>query len=85
MFLLLTPHLVQSACQRCIHLTIDLSRPENQKPDPNPDEGEIIETFSLPLRGLHGRLRALEQQGFGINGTVGCFAHGIEMARVLGL
>jgi hypothetical protein len=55
---------------------IDLNRVENEKPNATPDDGEMVESFSLPLKGLRARLLALEGQGFGIHGIVRTFAQG---------
>jgi ADP-ribose pyrophosphatase len=35
---------------RMIHVTIDLSLPENQNPKPQLEENEFIEVFTIPLK-----------------------------------
>jgi ADP-ribose pyrophosphatase len=35
-----------------IHVIVDLSRPENQNPQPELEDNEFIETFSVPLKDL---------------------------------
>lgn len=66
---------------RMVHVTVDLSRPENQKPQPELEESEFIETFSVPLKDLWSECVALEQQGFAIDARVGTLAEGIELAK----
>lgn len=66
---------------RMIHVTVDLSRPENQNPQPELEENEFIETFSVPLKSLWDECIKLEQQGYAIDARVGTFAEGIEFAK----
>ncbi len=64
-----------------IHVTIDLSLPENQNPQPDLEDNEFIETFSVPLKDLWQECVKLEQQGYAIDARVGTLAEGIEFAR----
>lgn len=64
-----------------IHVTVDLSRPENQNPQPELEESEFIQTFSVPLKDLWDECIKFEQQGFAIDARVGTLAEGIEFAK----
>jgi ADP-ribose pyrophosphatase len=66
---------------RMIHVTVDLSRPENQNPQPELEENEFIETFSVPLKDLWGQCVRFEEQGYAIDARVGTLAEGIELAK----
>ena len=66
-----------------IHVTIDMSLPENQ-PDalrPELEENEFIETFSVPLAKLWEDCARLEKEGYAIDARVGTLAEGLEIAR----
>ncbi|KAK8076630.1 Adp-ribose pyrophosphatase [Apiospora phragmitis] len=71
-----------SSCNYVIHLKIDLNNPENQKPKAQLEDGEFIECFSVPLKDLYMECRALETQGYAIDGKLGTFAPGLEMAKM---
>ncbi|KAK8849028.1 ADP-ribose pyrophosphatase [Apiospora arundinis] len=71
-----------SSCNYMIHLKIDLSDPQNQNPKSQLEEGEFIECFSVPLSGLYMECRALEAQGYAIDGKLGAFAEGLEMSKM---
>jgi ADP-ribose pyrophosphatase len=64
-----------------IHVSIDLSRPENQNPKPELEENEFIEVFTLPLKDLYEECKKLEEQGYAIDARVGTFAEGIKVAK----
>lgn len=66
---------------RMIHVTVDLSRSENQNPQPELEENEFIETFSVPLKNLWDECIKFEQQGYAIDARVGTLAEGIEFAK----
>ncbi|KAK4459744.1 putative ADP-ribose pyrophosphatase [Cladorrhinum samala] len=66
-----------------INVTVDLGRPENQAPVTELEECEFIEPFWVPLSNLHGELRKFAGEGFAIDGKVGVFAEGLEMAKLL--
>jgi ADP-ribose pyrophosphatase len=65
-----------------IHMKIDLDKEENQNPKPELEEEEFIECFSIPLGDLYAECRKLESEGFAIDGKVGAFAEGLEMANM---
>jgi ADP-ribose pyrophosphatase len=64
-----------------IHVSVDLSLPENQNPKPQLEENEFIETFSVPLKELWTVCRNFEKEGYAIDARVGSLAEGIEFAR----
>ncbi|KAF1986680.1 hypothetical protein K402DRAFT_446523 [Aulographum hederae CBS 113979] len=64
-----------------VHVSIDMSKPENQNPQPKLEENEFIECFSVPLTKLYSECRRLEQEGFAIDARVGTLAEGIEIAK----
>ncbi|OAL55065.1 hypothetical protein IQ07DRAFT_559629 [Pyrenochaeta sp. DS3sAY3a] len=66
---------------RMIQVVIDVSRPENQNPQPELEENEFIETFSVPLKDLWAECIKFEQQGYAIDARVGTLAEGIEFAK----
>ena len=64
-----------------VHVTVDLSLPENQSPKPQLEDNEFIECFSVPLTELYAECRRLEKEGYAIDARVGTLAEGIEIAR----
>ncbi|KAL1301634.1 hypothetical protein AAFC00_005858 [Neodothiora populina] len=64
-----------------IHVSVDMSKPENQSPKPELEESEFIECFSVPLANLYEECRRLENEGYAIDARVGTFAEGIEVAK----
>jgi ADP-ribose pyrophosphatase len=64
-----------------IHVTVDMSLPENQNPKPQLEDSEFIEVFTLPLRELYAGCKSLEKEGFAIDARVATLAEGIELAR----
>ncbi|KLU83069.1 ADP-ribose pyrophosphatase [Magnaporthiopsis poae ATCC 64411] len=66
---------------RMVHVSIDMSLPENQNPKPQLEESEFIEVFHVPLSSLWDECKKLEAQGFAIDARVGTFAEGIEVAK----
>lgn len=60
---------------------MDLSRPENQNPQPSLEDNEFIETFSLPLGDLWDECKRLEKEGYAIDARVGTLAEGVEFAK----
>ncbi|KKY35773.1 putative adp-ribose pyrophosphatase [Diaporthe ampelina] len=66
---------------RMVHVSIDMSLPENQNLKPELEENEFIEVFYVPLRNLWEECKKLEAQGYGIDARVGTLAEGIELAK----
>lgn len=64
-----------------VHVIVDLSRPENRNPQPNLEENEFIETFSVPLKDLWNECIEFEKQGYAIDARVGTLAEGIEFVK----
>jgi ADP-ribose pyrophosphatase len=64
-----------------IHVTVDLSLPENQDPKPELEDSEFIETFHVPLDNLWDVCKKFEQDGYAIDARVGSLAEGIEYAK----
>ena len=66
-----------------IQVTVDMSLPENQNPQPNLEPGEFIETFTLPLTDLYDECVRFEREGCVIDARVGTLAQGVEFALVV--
>ncbi|KAF2808844.1 putative ADP-ribose pyrophosphatase [Mytilinidion resinicola] len=64
-----------------IHVTVDMSLPENQNPKPELEESEFIECFTVPMTDLYAESERLEREGYAIDARVGTFAEGIEVAK----
>jgi 8-oxo-dGTP pyrophosphatase MutT (NUDIX family) len=70
---------------RMVHVSIDMSLPENKEPIPQLEENEFIEVFTVPLDNLWGECKKLEAEGYAIDARVGTFAEGILLAQQLKL
>lgn len=66
---------------RMIHITVDMSNPANQNPQPELEDNEFIETFTVPLTDLWAELKQMEKDGFAIDARVATLAEGIELAK----
>ncbi|OCT54709.1 putative Nudix hydrolase P35G2.12 [Cladophialophora carrionii] len=66
---------------KMIFVDVDLSDPRNRDPKPELEEGEFIESFTLPLDRLWQELNRLDGEGYAIDARVGGLAQGMEMAR----
>lgn len=64
-----------------VHVTIDMSLPENQNLKTHLEDSEFIEVFTLPLASLYDEIKKLEGQGCAIDARVGTLAEGIELAK----
>jgi ADP-ribose pyrophosphatase len=64
---------------------VDMDDKRNQNPEPQLDEGEIIETFKVPLASLHDELSKLEQQGYALDARLASFALGLVAAKKYGI
>jgi ADP-ribose pyrophosphatase len=64
-----------------VHVSIDMSLPENQNLKPQLEESEFIEVFTVPLADLFSELKKLEGQGYAIDARIGTLAEGIELAK----
>jgi ADP-ribose pyrophosphatase len=63
-------------------MKIDMEKAENQDPKPRLEEGEFIESFSIPLKNLSTDCRNLDMEGFAIDAKLGAFAEGIEVSSM---
>ncbi|KAH7126374.1 NUDIX hydrolase domain-like protein [Dactylonectria estremocensis] len=70
---------------RMVHVSIDMSLPENQNPKPELEENEFIEVFTVPLAKLWDECKKLEAEGCAIDARIGTFAEGILIAQRLNL
>ncbi len=64
-----------------VHVTVDMTKPENKEPKPELEDNEFIEVFSVLLKDLYSECRKLENEGYAIDARVGTLAEGIEIAR----
>ncbi|KAK2807916.1 hypothetical protein FQN50_005158 [Emmonsiellopsis sp. PD_5] len=67
-----------------VHVRVDMTLPANQNPQPQLEDNEFIECFSIPLATLYAELKRLEGEGYAIDARVGTLAEGIEVGRRLG-
>ncbi|PVH86252.1 ADP-ribose pyrophosphatase [Cadophora sp. DSE1049] len=66
---------------RMVHVTVDMSKPENKNPQPELEGGEFIECFTVPLKQLYAECKKLEKEGYAIDARVATLAEGIEIGR----
>ncbi|KAJ9196048.1 ADP-ribose pyrophosphatase [Paecilomyces variotii] len=71
--------------ENLVHVRVDMSLPENQNPEPQLEDNEFIECFTVPVNNLFEEIKKLDKQGYAIDGRVGLLAEGIELAKRLGL
>lgn len=64
-----------------VHVKIDATLPENQNPQPELEENEFIEVFTVPLSNFWAECVRLEKDGYAIDARVGTIAEGIELAK----
>lgn len=67
---------------KMIFVDVDMRDPRNRDPKPELEDGEFIETFTIPLRGFWEELGRLEKQGYAIDARVATLAQGLEMAKM---
>lgn len=66
---------------KMIHVTVDMSNPENQDLKPELEDNEFIEVFTVKLTDLYAECQRLEKEGFAIDARVGTLAEGMEIAK----
>ncbi|OJJ79796.1 uncharacterized protein ASPGLDRAFT_52342 [Aspergillus glaucus CBS 516.65] len=66
---------------RYVYVDVDLSLPENQQPQAQPEEGEFIECFTVPVASLFSELKKLESEGYAVETRVVAIAEGLEIAK----
>jgi ADP-ribose pyrophosphatase len=64
---------------------VDMDDERNQNPRPQLDEGEVIETFKVPLANLHDELKKLEDEGYALDARLASFALGLVAAKKYGI
>jgi ADP-ribose pyrophosphatase len=64
---------------------VDMEDERNKKPKPELEEGEIIETFKVPLANLHEELEKLEKEGYALDARLASFALGLVAAKRYGI
>lgn len=64
-----------------VHVRVDMSLPENQNPQPQLEDNEFIECFTVPLGTMFAEMAKLEKEGYAIDARVGTIAEGIELAK----
>lgn len=64
---------------------VDVNDVRNQKPLPQLEDGEFIETFKVPLANLASELGRLEGEGYILEARLASFVMGIEIAKKYGL
>lgn len=64
-----------------VHVSIDMSLPENQNLKPELEDSEFIEVFTVKLADLYAECKKLEDKGYAIDARVGTLAEGIEVAK----
>ncbi|ODQ64252.1 hypothetical protein NADFUDRAFT_47505 [Nadsonia fulvescens var. elongata DSM 6958] len=63
-----------------VHVAVDLEDPRNQTPKTQLEDGEFIETFTLPLKTLDKELARLVDEGYALDVRLECVATGIALA-----
>lgn len=66
---------------KMIFVEVDMTDERNQNPQPELEENEYIETFTIPLDNLWNELEKLDREGFAIDARVGTLAQGMEIAK----
>ena len=64
---------------------VDMNDERNKNPQKELEEGEVIETFKVPLANLHDVLKKLEEQGHALDARLASFALGLEAAKKYGI
>jgi ADP-ribose pyrophosphatase len=64
---------------------VDMNDERNKNPQKELEDGEIIETFKVPLAHLHDELKKLEEQGYALDARLASFALGLVAAKKYGI
>jgi ADP-ribose pyrophosphatase len=64
-----------------VHVHVDMNDPRNQNPQPQLEDGEFIECFSVPVQELPERLEELAKLGYRLDARIQNIADGIQIAR----
>lgn len=66
---------------KLVHVKVDLSDPRNKSPEPQLEENEFIESFTVPLANFQKQLEEFAAQGYKIDARVQNVSDGIELAK----
>ncbi|ANB15541.1 Ysa1p [Sugiyamaella lignohabitans] len=66
---------------KMVQVSVDLNDPRNKNPKPQLEDGEFIETFTVPLAELPEQLENLSKQGYILDARIQNVADGIALAR----
>lgn len=66
---------------KMVHVSVDMSLPENQTLVPELEENEFIEVFTVKLTDLWEECIRFEKEGFAIDARIANLAEGIEIAK----
>jgi 8-oxo-dGTP pyrophosphatase MutT (NUDIX family) len=66
---------------RLVRVDVDMEDPRNQNPKAQLEDGEFIESFTVPLNELHEKLVELVRKGYVIDARVQNVAEGIKIAQ----
>ncbi|KAJ4302505.1 ADP-ribose diphosphatase [Collariella sp. IMI 366227] len=66
---------------RMVHVSVDMSLPENQDLKPELEENEFIEVFLVKLSHLWEECIRLEAEGYAIDARIANLAEGIEISK----
>jgi len=64
---------------------VDMNDKRNKNPQKELEDGEIIETFKVPLENLHDELKKLEEEGYALDARLASFALGLATAKKYGI
>ncbi|KAK3996393.1 NUDIX hydrolase domain-like protein [Cladorrhinum sp. PSN332] len=66
---------------KMVHVSVDMSLPQNQNLEPELEENEFIEVFTIKLVDLWQECIRLEAEGYAIDARIANLAEGIEIAK----
>lgn len=64
---------------------IDMNDERNKNPEKELEDGEVIETFKVPVANLHDELKKFEEQGYALDARLASFALGLVAAKKYGI
>lgn len=66
---------------KLVTVKVDMNDKRNKQPVPQLEDGEFIETFTVPLKSFSEQLHQLQEQGYKIDARVQNVAEGIKIAQ----
>ncbi|KAK4227517.1 NUDIX hydrolase domain-like protein [Podospora fimiseda] len=66
---------------KMVHVSVDMTLPQNQNLEPELEENEFIEVFHIKLVDLWQECIRLEAEGYAIDARIANLAEGIEIAK----